>query len=110
MFDEESFHVRRLMDFTGDHGSYHETSYFSIAITGRIEAEQNGELLTLRVEIDSKRANVKIEPIEESSNAPPDGAATIDIPANLIAHAPRSALWEDIRQNFADLLRTSLTQ
>jgi len=111
MFDEESSKkLRQLMDFTGEHGSFHETSYFSIAITGRIEAEQNGELLTLKVVIDPKRANVKIEPTEEDADAAPNATAITDIPANLVAHAPRSALWQDVRQNFIDLLRVTLTQ
>ncbi len=110
MFNEESSkQLRRMMDFTGEHGRFHETSDFSITITGRIEAEQKGELLTLKVVIDPKRADVKIEPVEAASAAP-NATATTDIPANLVSHAPRSALWEDVQQNFEDLLRSTLTE
>jgi hypothetical protein len=109
MFDEESqANLRLLMDFTGKHARFSEITHFSIAITGRIEAEQNGELLTLKVVIDPPR-DVKIELLEETASGARPSSATSIIPAGLVPHVPRSVLWQGIRYGFVKLLGAVFT-
>ena len=71
---------------------------------------QKGELLTLQLVIDPKHAEIKTEPTEGNSDAPPSFTAAIDIPANLMPHVPRSVLWDTVWGNFGALLRSVLTQ